>query len=513
MKQKGHLKGMLLLLCLLACGSLTFAQRTITGTVTDAETGEALIGVRVIVSGTSLGAMTDIDGKYSLDVPEENDVLEFSYSGYQANQITLGTSRVYDITLTSNTQLDEVVIVGYGTAKKEDLTGAIGSVRGASLEARGSADALEALQGQLPGVNITRSSGRSDVSFDLVIRGQNSISGGSPLYVVDGLVVENIEFLNPNDIAQIDILKDASSTAVFGSRGSNGVVIIKTKGMNTAGEKISISYDGYYGVRTPAHLPPMMNAEEWLNYRIAASQGNNTEPFSGDVFGPTTEVVPVSGEQWDREIQRRIQAGETYNWPEQFMENGLRQNHYLALQGISGQTSFGMTAGYQKEKGFFEKDFMNKYTFSLSLSHKFSDQWEVGGQFRTGFKETEVAGEKSILNFYRMPPIALASDPTGWLWEDEGLTIRPSRMTTGAVNPLLDQKYSNTNGKSLDLLGNLFLKFEPTDWLTLRTDFLPRFSTIRTGEWRGLYSSNAGGTQEKNKCFFKKRKSLEFHLG
>jgi len=396
MKQKGYFKGMLLLLCLLACGSLTFAQRTITGTVTDAETGEALIGARIIVSGTSQGAMTNLDGKYSLEVPEGNDVIEFSYTGYEASQITLGTSNVYDVAMTANVQLDEVVIVGYGTAKKEDLTGSIGSVRGSSLEARGSADALEALQGQLPGVNITRSSGRSDVSFDLVIRGQNSIGGGSPLYVVDGLVVENIEFLNPNDIAQIDILKDASSTAVFGSRGSNGVVIIKTKGVSTAREKISISYDGYYGVRTPAHLPPMMNAKEWLNYRIAANQGNNPEPFSGDVFGPTTEVRPVSGEEWDREIQRRIDAGETYNWPERFMENGVRQNHYLALQGISGQTSFGLTGGYQSEQGFFEKDFMNKYTFSLSLSHKFSDRWEVGGQFRTGFKETEVAGEKIV---------------------------------------------------------------------------------------------------------------------
>jgi len=247
-----------------------------------------------------------------------------------------------------------------------------------------------------------------------------------------------------------------------------------------------------------------------LNYRIAASQGNDPEPFSGDVFGGTNEIRPVTGEEWDRGMERRIEAGETYNWPEKYMENGYRTNHYLALNGMSGKTSFSMTAGYQREKGFIAKDFMNKYTFSLDIRHQFNEKWEVGGQFRTGLKETEVAGGKSILNYYRMPPLALAEDPTGWLFEDEGLTVRPARWSTGAVNPLLDQKYSNNQERSIDLLGKIFVNYKPYEWLSLRTNFLPRFYWLRDASWSGLYSEGAGGIQEDTESESFNRHRLNF---
>ena len=178
-------------------------------------------------------------------------------------------------------------------------------------------------------------------------------------------------------------------------------------------------------------------------------------------------------EALDHDFFLRIAAGETYNWPEEFMENGYRSNQYISLRGMSGNTSFSMTAGYQSEKGFIEKDYMNKYTFSLDLNHKFSDKWELGGQFRTGLKETEVAGGKSILNYYRMPPLALAEDPTGWLFADEELTVRPARWSTGAVNPLLDQKYSNSQDRSLDLIGRIYMDFKPVD----------RYTNTETGPW------------------------------
>jgi TonB-linked SusC/RagA family outer membrane protein len=470
--------------------------RTVSGTVRDNQ-GEALIGVSVVVRETTVGTITNASGYYEIEVPDGDQILTFSFIGMTPQEVKVGNQTVIDLVMEPDLiGMEEVVVVGYGSVKKRDLTGSVGSVESEKLVSRGGSDAMEALQGQLPGVNISRSSGRADVGFDIVIRGQNSISGGSPLYVVDGLVVDNIDFLNPNDIERMDILKDASSTAIYGSRGSNGVVLISTKGAGEPKDRISITLDSYYGIKTPAHLPRMMTGEEWLNYRIAASQGNNTEPFSGDVFGGTNEVRPVTGEEWDREMERRVKAGETYSWPEEFMENGYRTNHYLTLNGTSGRTSFNMSAGYQKEKGFIEKDFMNKYTFSLDLRHQFTDKWEVGGQFRTGFKETEVAGSKSILNYYRMPPLALASDPTGWLFEDEGLTIRPARWATGAMNPLLDQKYSNNQVRTIDLLGKIYLNYKPVEWLNLRSSLLPRFYWLRDGSWSGLYSENAGGIQQ-----------------
>jgi len=471
---------------------------TVNGKVTSSEDEDGLPGVNVVVKGTSKGTVTNVEGIYSLEVPGESTILVFSSVGYAEQEVAVGNQSTIDISMVADiTALGEIVVIGYGTVKKQDLTGSVGSIASEEIQERGTSNALEALQGQIAGVNISRTSGRANVGYDIVIRGQNSISAGTPLYVVDGLVVDNIDFLNPNDIAQLDVLKDASSTAIYGSRGSNGVVIVTTKGAGRATDRISISYDGFYGVKTPAHLPRMMNGEEWLNYRIAAAQGNNTDPFSGDVFNSTNEVRQVSGEEWDREMQRRVEAGETYDWPDKFMEDGFITNHYLTLNGTSGKTSFGMTGGYQREKGFIEKDYMDRFTFSVDVNHKFNEQWEMGGQFRTGLRETEVAGGKSILNYYRMPPLAIAEDPTGWLFDDEGLTIRPARWSTGAVNPLLDQKYSNNQQRSIDLLGKLYFSYKPTEWLNVRTDFMPRFYWLRDGSYSGLYSENAGGAQTK----------------
>ncbi|MCF8378742.1 MAG: TonB-dependent receptor [Bacteroidales bacterium] len=488
----------------------TSQPRTVTGTVTD-ESGEPLIGVTIMVKGTTIGVISDATGKYAISVPQNAEFLVFSFIGEVTEEIAIGDNVVIDLSMKPDILgMEEVVVIGYGSVKKQDLTGSVGSVEAEKLASRGGSEAAEALQGQLAGVNISRSSGRSDVSFDIVIRGENSIEGGSPLFVVDGLVVDNIDFLNPNDIERMDVLKDASSTAIYGSRGSNGVILISTKSAGSATEKIRVTYDAYYGVKTPAHIANMMDGEEWLNFKIAAAQGNNPEPFSGDVFGSTNEVVPVTGEQWDREMERRLAAGETYNWPEKFMENGMRSNHYIALNGMSGKTAFSMTAGYQKEKGFIEKDYMDKYTFSLDINHKLTEKWEMGGQFRTGLKETEVAGGKSILNYYRMPPLALAEDPTGWLFDDEGLTVRPARWATGAVNPLLDQKYSNSNDRSIELIGRIFMDYKPVEWLDIRTDFLPRFSMRRDASYNGLYSESAGGIQEQTSASVDNQHRMNF---
>lgn len=484
-------------------------QEIISGKVIDQD-GVPLAGVSIIKQGTSDGVSTDFDGNFSISASQD-DILVFSYLGFLTQSIQVNSKLVLEVIMIEDAeQLDEIIVVGYGSVKKRDLTGAVGSIGGSDIESRGSTDPLEALQGQLPGVNISRSSGRSDVGFELVIRGQNSIAGGSPLYVVDGLVVDDINFLNPNDIVQMDILKDASSTAIYGSRGSNGVVLIQTNSAENSREDISITYDGYYGIKTPAHKAPMMNAAQWINYRIASRQGNSLEPFSGDIFSTTTQVVDASAAEWDREIRRRIAAGETYNWEDRFLKDGSRQNHFLTLNGISGNTSFSMSAGYLQEKGFIEKDFMDKYSFSLDLRHKFNDQFELGGQFRAGLKETEVAGGKSILNFYRMAPVVISSDPTGWLDEHEGITIFPGRMLTGSINPLLDQKYSNTNAKSLDVLGKIFFNYKPSNWLTLRTEFLPRISKLREGEWNGLYSAEAKGNQESTNASSRNRTRINY---
>ncbi len=178
-----------------------------------------------------------------------------------------------------------MVVIGYGSAKKADVTGSVGSVSAQKIASRGSTSVMEALQGTVPGVDITQSSTKPGAGFNIQIRGQNSLNGGGPLYVVDGIVTSDINFLNPSDIQRIDILKDASSTAIYGSRGSNGVVIIQTKRAdNVKAGKLNVTYDGYYGVRTTARMPEFMNGREWIDYRAYAYLEFNRNTKNGEMI-------------------------------------------------------------------------------------------------------------------------------------------------------------------------------------------------------------------------------------
>lgn len=242
---------------------MTLAQtKTIRGTVKDIS-GEPIIGANVVVKGTTNGVITDIDGNYTLANVEDNSMLVFSYIGYLSQEIAVRNKTNIDVTMAEDAQaLEEIVVVGYGTMKKSDLTGSISSVNSERIASIGTSSVMGALQGASAGVDITTNSTRPGAGFSIQVRGQNSLNDGGPLYVVDGVIVEDIDFLNPSDIEKIDILKDASSTAIYGSRGSNGVVIVQTKGALSAGSKLSVSYDGYYGIRSIARVPDFMDGRE-----------------------------------------------------------------------------------------------------------------------------------------------------------------------------------------------------------------------------------------------------------
>ena len=203
-------------------------NRIIKGKVID-EKGETLIGVSILVKGTTIGTVTDFDGNFSLEVPK-NGTLVISYVGYKSQEIKVSGRTDFAITLASdNKLLDEVVVVGYGVVKKSDLTGSVGSVKSETIAAKGSTSVMESLQGQVAGVNISQSSSRAGDGFKIQIRGKSSLNEAEPLYVIDGVACDNMDFLNPMDIEKVDVLKDASSTAIYGSRATNGVVMITTK--------------------------------------------------------------------------------------------------------------------------------------------------------------------------------------------------------------------------------------------------------------------------------------------
>ena len=217
------------MLCLIA-----FAQgHQISGTVIDG-TGEPIIGANVLEVGTTNGVITDIDGNFKLSV-QPNAKIQVSFIGYITQTVTVGSQKNIKVTLKEDAQaLDEVVVVGYGVQKKSDVTGSVGSVNNDKIMAKGTTSVMESLQGSVAGVDISQSSSRAGEGFNISIRGKSSMAGGEPLYVIDGVVCDNMNFLNPADIEKIDILKDASSTAIYGSRATNGVVMITTKQAGTS---------------------------------------------------------------------------------------------------------------------------------------------------------------------------------------------------------------------------------------------------------------------------------------
>ncbi len=302
------------------------ADIIVTGQVTEAANGETLPGVGVKLKGTSIGTTTDTQGKYSISVPE-NGTLVFTYLGYAVAEIAVGSRSLINVKLSAEDKsLSEVVVVGYGTQRKASVTTAIGSVEGKALAERGTVSPMKALQGQIAGVDIRTTSGRAGAAnYSVQIRGQNSLAGGQPLFVVDGIIVDNINYLNPQDISKMDVLKDAAASAIYGSRGSNGVVLVTTKVASGVSGAPVIAFDSYYGSRRVARMPDFMTgAEQWkllLNGFITNGLINNT---------PVDATTPARG---NAEIMRRVNESDYFNWRDVVLQNGNQQNHTITASG------------------------------------------------------------------------------------------------------------------------------------------------------------------------------------
>lgn len=452
-------------------------EKTISGTVTDGENGEGLPGVNILAKGTTTGTVTDIDGFYRLTVSDEVNTLVFSSIGYLTQEIQIGNRTEINVELGPDIQsLQEIVVVGYGTQEKKDLTGAIGSIEGEKIAERGTVSPLQAIQGQIAGVDISAGSGRAGSNYNIQIRGQNSLSGGDPLYVVDGVIVNNIDFLNPQDIESIDILKDASSTAVFGSRGSNGVVIVTTKqGTDTKG-KATISYDGYVGIRQNARQPDFMNGDEWWEYRQNAYISPaliNGEDYDETIGGLATSKV----------LAERLDNKEYTFWPDYFLQTGIQQNHWLTVSGNDEKSNYVLGAGYQEEKGNLLKDSYKRFNFKASMNQKLNDKWSAGASVNFSLSETERGSPRAVINAYRMSPLVTPYDSLG-----EPL-YQPAKYEnisfTSSVSPLFENWNSEDNTREIFGVGNLYLQYSPVNWIDIRSTFAPRINYERRGQYWG----------------------------
>lgn len=315
---------------------------TVSGTVSDNE-GGMLPGVNVMEKGTNNGAITDIDGRYSITVPQ-NATLAFSYIGYLSEETEVSNRSIIDISLRPDiTQLEEVVVVGYGTQRRADVTGSISSIRADDIKTQGNNTVSKALQGKAAGVQVESAGGDPGSGVRILIRGTGSLGNNDPLYIVDGVQVDNINNIAPTDIASMDILKDASSAAIYGSRAANGVVLITTK----SGEKgeVKINFDAYYGFQKVTETLDVLNASEWARVSNAAHENAGIDPL------PLAENPETLGVGTD--------------WQDEIYQTAPIQNYNLSAGGGGENYTYSLSGGYLKQDGTVKKTGYDRYNFRI----------------------------------------------------------------------------------------------------------------------------------------------------
>jgi TonB-linked SusC/RagA family outer membrane protein len=463
-------------------------QKSISGTVID-HNGISLPGVTVVVVGTTNGTVTDANGNFSLSNIPDDAVIKASFIGYAAVEVSVEGRKEFDIKLKESTvDVDEVVVVGYGSIKKRDITGAVSSISNEDLVSVGTSSAMAAMQGQVAGVNITAKTGLVGSDYDIEIRGVNSLTGGNPLYVIDGVMMDNINFLNPNDIQRIDILKDASSTAIYGSRGSNGVVIVTTRKGDIGGSgKASVSYSGSVGIRAIANMPDFLNYEEGIEYTmnrdIAKKMYRGDELVApGDMFG-----FPAEGDAHDYWVEV-LESGRHTDWLDLMTKPAVNTNHFVSATGGAEGVSYMIGAGMQSDNGNVNGQYYKKYNFKANIDFFALEQWKMGANINLAYTNRELGSTGILKQLFRMPPWTPAYNR-----DDEMIQV-PMVGISGNVSPLAVMKNNRYNSQDYYVISNFYLEFIPVEWLSLKTTFSPNITFNRLGEyWDPLQTKSSGG--------------------
>lgn len=466
------------------------AQVQVTGKVSNSS-GEAIPGVNVTIKGTSQGTITDIDGEYTLmNVPSDGTLI-YSYVGMTTQEVAVGSRSRIDVALAEDVQsLQEIVVIGYGAVKKEDLTGAVSSIGNKELVSRGTTSPIEALQSNVAGVNITRQSGNVGSDFEIQIRGVNSLTGAQPLFVVDGVVTDNINWLNPNDIDRIDILKDASSTAIYGSRGSNGVVIVTTRsGERVKGRQATFQYSGYVGMRTIANMPDFLNGYDeavvWNKDREVALYLVQGRDFNADPDWDTFGFPNVEDEDGNDYWAEALSSRRGTDWLDVLLKPSIQQNHFISASGGSDDISYMVGAGYQGDDGNAEGQWYKKYNFKASVDGSPSDKFSMGANINLAFSDRELIATSYVQQLFRMPTWAPARNTEG------DLVQSPMVGISGNVNPYAHLENGVYNVEDYYVISNFYVRFTPFNWLTLRSTFSPNARFQRRGEYQDEFATRS----------------------
>lgn len=463
----------LLVFCLFGFASVQ-AQVTVKGTVTDANNGDPIPGVNITEKGTSKGVVSDFDGNFSIEV-NSGASLQFSYVGYATQSIVIGSNTTVNVALVEQSEgLDEVVVVGYGTQKKGNLTGAISTIDAEVLENRPVSNVMQAIQGTAPGLQLSvgNSGGSPGSTMNISIRGVGNLQGtGAPLVIVDDIPLNDpsgLNNINPDDIESISVLKDAASAAIYGSRAAFGVILVKTKsGKGVSGHEITYSNNFIYS--SPTRIPDMMNSLQFANYfNLAATNGGGAPIFSNEVLDrikayladpvntPVTVANP-SGTQW----QQYTGSNANTNWFDvMYKDVVLRQQHNLSFSGNEDKLSYNVSGSFFDAPGImnFGDDSYERYTLNSKISSKMNDWFTVNANVRMAREDLDRPSYDPGLYLHNIAR----------RWPTNGVVMPNGSYSDGSEIPfLLDggrrkSKEFNTNA-SIDLI------FEPIEDLKIKT--------------------------------------------
>ncbi len=438
----------LVLVLVLSSLATLVAQRTISGTVTD-DQSEALIGATVLVEGTSTGTVTDIDGNYSLDVPADGKALIISYTGYSTAIVEIGAGNVVDVVLSTDViGLEDVIVVGYAPTRRKDVTGSVTSVNGDDISDESGVGIQTALRGRAPGVTVVQNSGTPGGAIDVRVRGSTSISANNrPLYVIDGVPVIDADFsqdriggqgtntlsdINPADIESIEVLKDASTAAIYGSRGANGVVLITTKKGKAGATRID--FNASYGLQEAIKTIPIVDS---AGYRAYLTEGYGAPIAAGALQGNS-------------------------NWQDLILEQGTVEDYNLSVSGGSEETRFFASMTYHDNEGILRNSRFRRYAGRLNLEHFAGERFTMG--MNIGFTHSITNRIQNDNNIYGAISTSILLPPTVPVFNEDG----SYGSAFGLENPVAAvDEYSNifTNNR---IIGNVFGQFNITDDLSVR---------------------------------------------
>lgn len=482
MNQKVCIQRMFMSLIFSVMYLLSFAQtRQISGMVKDMS-GEPVIAVNVSVKGTGNGSITDLDGKFTIPNVKEKDVLVVSYIGYLTQSVSVGKQTSFIITLKEDTQaLDEVVVVGYGVQKKRDLSGAVSSVKSRDITAIPTTNALEALQGKVAGLDLTASSGKAGADLSFTIRGERSLkASNAPLILVDGIDYGTTLDINPSDIESIEVLKDASSTAIYGTRGANGIIIVTTKKGKAGKSKVSLN--AFASINMISSYPSIMNGAEYAQLKREAYRDQTTNEYL-----PDEQVFTVAQEL------EYVREGVSTDYRDLMMSNGFNQNYELSITGGTEKTQHSISLGYRGENGLFKNDNYKRLNARVALDHKLLENLKIGTNITYTYKDQNT----------RRDPLNMCNKivPLSKPYDENGEVVRfPAPGYNSQTNPLVDDVDGavKDNTKATRFFGSLYANWNITKDLLFRTTLGVDVRNKRRGYYCSANSLDGEGKDSKS---------------